>query len=179
MLWLPPLLDSRLDDREERERERERFTSVDVRGEVWPSNARTQLWSLLPMESSRVVVTPSVYQSASFAAERRSATALRSLPCLSGEWPLFSGVGAEEVEKSAGESNGSSNGKSTECMGAVDQHEEKTSSGDEWWQWVKRHSKGALETGLLESQQNHTDVLEKELQEDAGDDQHGNDLRER
>ena len=66
-------------------------------------------------------------------------------------------------------------------MGAarIEEHEGEAGHGDERRQWVERNAKWAREIGAADAEKNHSNLLKRELEQDARDDENSDDLRER
>ena len=107
------------------------------------------------------------------------ATKSRSALNRAQKWPLAQSPGADEVDGCSGDGDEGSNEESAECVAAVEQDENESGNGGKRGQRVERDLEGAIELGALHAEQHDASLLKKELQKDAGDDEHGDDLRER
>jgi len=95
------------------------------------------------------------------------------------ERPLAQTVGAEEIEQRSGDGDARGDRQFFHGVDAVDEEKSETCHGKERRQRIERHAEGARKIGALDAQQNHADLLQEELQQNARDDKQGDDLRER
>ena len=86
--------------------------------------------------------------------------------------------GAEDVDGGAADCDSGGDEEAPDGFAAIDEDEGESGDGEEGRQGIERDAEGAREIGLLYAEDHDADVLKEELQQDAGDDQHGDDLLE-
>ena len=83
---------------------------------------------------------------------------------------------ADDVDESSADGDAHGYGEAAEGFAAVDEDECESSHCEEGRQGVERNAEGTRQVRLLHAQNHDANVLQEELQQDAGDDQHGDDL---
>lgn len=114
----------------------------------------------------------------------------RGLDRLVGLWrsegPLAEMMGAEEINCGSADGDGDGSVEFEEaatsfCLGTagIEEHEGEARHGDERRKRVERNAEGTGKIGAADAKQDDADLLQGELEEDARDDEHGDDLRQR
>ena len=87
-------------------------------------------------------------------------------------------AGPDSIDQCAGEGDSGGDGEAAESMRAVDQDEREAGHGGERRERIERDAEGTVQLGPLDAQEDDAHVLQEELEKDARDDQHSDDLVE-
>src|SRR5580698_2049481 len=102
------------------------------------------------------------------------------------ERPLAEAMGTEEIDDRAADCDSDGSIKFEEaaapfCVGAarVEEHEGEAGHGNERRERIERNSEGTREIGMADAEQDHAYLLQRKLEQDARNNEHGDDLRKR